>query len=81
MLGTYGAVIFTNKFLMRNVPKYPDYRITLFACKYALIPLLAYKVGRTLFTQQQQETLHKMSLKYQFGYNDYNKFQSMFNIK
>lgn len=61
ILGTYATVIFTNKFLMKDFPRYPTYRLTLFAFKYAFIPLVSYKIGRNIFTKNEQATLHQMA--------------------
>jgi hypothetical protein len=52
VIGSYASIIFTNKVMLRNMPKYPNYRITLFAMKYLILPSISYGIGHRYFTNQ-----------------------------
>lgn len=73
VVGTYVGVFFVDKVLLRNYPKRPNFRATIFFLKYAAIPLLTYGLGRNIFSRDIQDSFRKAAEKYHLGYYEYNK--------
>jgi hypothetical protein len=73
VIATYGAIIFTNKVLMRNYPKYPSWRFTIFSFKYVILPALSFRFIGNAITWNQQALFDAMLKKYSFGYTEYNR--------
>jgi hypothetical protein len=45
MFATYASIIFVNRVVLRKMPKYPNFRLTLFIAKYVGIPFATYGLG------------------------------------
>lgn len=73
VLTTYSAIIVTNNLLMRNIPKYPRFRTSIFTFKYILLPIAAYKLGQLRFGSRHDNTVREINDKYHFGYSEYNR--------